>query len=220
MPFAVAGCWQFGKRGLQENNDRYLLVVLWVGVILLVLSVSNAQYFRYALPVFPALAIIVSQTLSGWLLPHWKDQVMPWLVGGVMLTVLFINVTPIEMKQAASLRRNSWEVRLLAPSIRLNTPKKSMLGNYKLPLWNPRNAVLFYSDRWLADPVNSPEQVMASFKDKHKATWLTRTSEFKKLSGQFPGQLYLIHSQGPYAYFTAMQFRDQIRYDFSEDKFL
>ena len=220
LPFAVAGCWQFGKKGLQENNSRYLLVVLWVGVILLVLSLSNAQYFRYALPVFPALAIIVSQTLSGWLLPRWKDHAMPWLVGGVMLTVLFINVTPIEVKQAASLRRNSWEVRLLAPSIRLNTPEKSMLGNYKLPLWNPRNSILFYSDRWLADPVNSAEQVMASFDDNRKATWLTLTSEFKKLSGQFPGQLYLIHSQGPYAYFTAMQFRDQIRYDFSEDKFL
>jgi len=72
----------------------------------------------------------------------------------------------------------------------------------------------------LADTVNSPEQVMASFDDNHKATWLTRTSEFKKLSGHYLGRLYLIHSQGPYAYFTAMQFRDQIRYDFPEDKFL
>jgi len=60
FPFALAGCWQFGKRGFGEKNDRYLLVVLWVAIILVVLSFSNAQYFRYALPVFPALAIIVS----------------------------------------------------------------------------------------------------------------------------------------------------------------
>jgi len=220
LPFAVVGCWQFGKKGFQENNDRYLLLVLWVGVILVVLSASNAQYFRYALPVFPALAIIVSKTLSGWLLPDWKDKALPWLVGVVMFTALVINVTPIEMKQASSLRRNSWEVRLLAPSIRLNTPQKTMLGNYKLPLWNPRNSILFYSDRWLADPVDSPEKVMASFENNHRTTWLTRIGEFKKLDSQFPGQLYLIHSQGPYAYFTSMQSRDQIRYDFSEDKFL
>jgi len=216
----VAGCWQFGKRGLEENNDRYLLVVLWVGIILAVLSISNAQYFRYVLPVFPALAIIVSKTLSDWLQPDWKDKVLPWLVGVVMFTALVINVTPIELKQAASLRRNSWEVRLLAPSIRLNTPEKAVLGNYKLPLWNPRNSILFYSDRWLADPVDQPEKVMASFEKNQRAAWLTRISEFKKLDGQFLGQLYLIQSQGPYAYFTSMQSRNQIRYDFSGDKSL
>jgi 4-amino-4-deoxy-L-arabinose transferase-like glycosyltransferase len=217
LPVAVVGCWQFGKKGLEESSDRYLLVVLWVGIVLVVLSVSNAQYFRYALPMFPALAIIVSKTLSGWLLPDWKDKVLPWLVGGVMVTALFINVTPIEMKQAASLRRNSWEVRLLAPSIRLNTPEKAMLENYKLPLWNPRNAILFYSDRLLANPVNQPEKVMASFDNNPQTTWLSWMSEFRDLEKQFPGQLYLIQSQGPYAYFTSMQVREQIRYDFSSE---
>jgi len=220
LPFAVVGCWQFAKEGFRENDDRYLLVVFWVAFILGVLSISNAQYFRYTLPVFPALAIIVSKTLGDWLRPDWKDKVLPYLVGGVMITVLFINVTPIEIKQAASLRRNSWEVRLLAPSIRLNTPEKSMLGNYKLPLWNPRNSILFYSDRWLADPVSHPEKVMASFEGNHRATWLTRMEAFKELDGQFPGQLYLIQSQGAYVYFTSMQSRDQIRYDFSGGKAL
>ncbi|HKI49394.1 MAG TPA: phospholipid carrier-dependent glycosyltransferase, partial [Desulfobacteria bacterium] len=215
LPFAVVGCWRFGKKGFRENDDRYLLMVLWVGIILVVLSVSNAQYFRYALPVFPALAIIVSKTLSDWLVPAWKDQSMPWLVGAVMLTALFINVTPIELKQAASLRRNSDEVRLLAPSIHLNTPENIFLGNYRLPLWNPRNSILFYSDRWLADPVSEPEKVMASFEKNPQATWLSRLGEFRKLEERFPGQLYLVQSQGPYAYFTSMQVRDQIRYDFS-----
>jgi 4-amino-4-deoxy-L-arabinose transferase-like glycosyltransferase len=220
LPVAVVGFWQFGKKGLEESSDRYLLVVLWVGIVLVVLSVSNAQYFRYALPMFPALAIIVSKTLSGWLPPDWKETALPWLVGAVMMTVLFINITPIEMKQAASLRRNSGEVRLLAPLIRLNTQEKSVLGNYKLPLWNPRNSILFYSDRWLADPVDQPEKVLASFESNPRATWLTRISEFKKLDSRFPGKLYLIESQGPYVYFTSMQFREQIRYDFSGDKFL
>jgi hypothetical protein len=219
LPFAIAGCWLFGKKGLRENSDRHLLVVLWVGVILVVLSISNAQYFRYTLPVFPALAIIVSKTLSSWLRPVWKGRILPWLMGAVVFTALVINVTPIELKQATSLRRNSWEVRLLASAIRLNTPGKAVLGNYKLPLWNPRNSILFYSDRWLADPVGQPEQVMASFEKNFQATWLTRIGQFKKLDSQFSGKLYLIQSQGPYAYFTSMQNRDQIRYDFSGGKF-
>ena len=218
LPFAVVGCWQFGKRAVAEAEDKkdsYLLVLLWVGIILIVLSLSNAQYFRYMLPVFPALAIIVSQTLSGWLLPDWKDRVLPWMMGGVMMTALFINVTPIEIKQAASLSSNSWEVRSLAPSIRLNTPEKSNLGNYMLSPWNPRNSILFYSDRWLADPVNRPAQVMASFEENPRSTWLSPLGEFRKLEEQFPGQLYLIQSQGSYAYFTAAKVRDKIRYDFS-----
>ena len=220
LPVAVVGCWQFGKKAVaktEENKDSYLLVLLWMGIILAVLSLSNAQYFRYTLPVFPALAIIVSQTLGSWLQTDWKDRVLPWLVGGVMSTALFINITPIELKGAASLGRNSWEARSLAPSIRLNTPKKSVLGNYNLPLWNPRNSILFYSDRWLADPVNRPEQVMAAFEDNPRSTWLSPLSEFRKLEEQFPGQLYLIQSQGSYAYFTAAKVRDQVRYDFSEE---
>jgi 4-amino-4-deoxy-L-arabinose transferase-like glycosyltransferase len=218
LPFAVAGCWQFGKQAATEtedNKDRYLLVLLWVGIILVVLSLGNAQYFRYMLPVFPALAIIVSKTLGSWMLQEWKDKLMPWLVGVVMFTTLLINVTPIELKQAASLRRNSWEVRLLAPSIRLNTPDEMALGNYRLPLWNPRNSILFYSDRWLADPVGEPEKVMVSFDKNPRTTWLSWIGEFRELEKQFPGQLYLIHSQGPYAYFTSVKVRDQIRYDFS-----
>lgn len=218
LPFAAVGCWQFSKRAFtetEENRDGYLLVLLWVAVILIILSLSNAQYFRYALPVFPALAIIVSKTISDWLIPDRKDKIIPWLVGGVIVTVLFINVTPIELKHAASLRRNSWEVRQLAPSIRLNTPEQDFLGNYKLSLWNPRNSILFYSDRWLTDPVNRPEQLMASLEKNPRATWLTHIGEFIKLEEQFPGQLYLIQSQGRYAYFTSMQVRDQIRYDFT-----
>lgn len=219
LPFALAGCWQFGRRAVGqegEQRDSYLIVFLWVAVILTILSLSNAQYFRYILPVFPALALMVSKTLGSWLLPSWKEKLLPWLVGVIMFTALLINVTPIEMKQAASLRRNSWEVRLLAPTIRLNTPKGTYLGNYKLSLWDPRNSILFYSDRWLTDPVDQPAQVMASFEQDSIATWLTRMGEFKALDKQFPGQLYLIQSQGPYAYFTSMKYRDQMRYDFSE----
>ena len=58
---------------------------------------------------------------------------------------------------------------------------------------------------------------MASFNNNPQATWLSWMGEFKNLEKQFPGQLYLIQSQGPYAYFTSMQGRDQIRYDLSSE---
>jgi hypothetical protein len=63
--------------------------------------------------------------------------------------------------------------------------------------------------------VDQPEAVMASFEKNPNATWLTRMGEFRKLDEQFPGKLYMIQAQGPYVYFTFIQVRDQIRYDFT-----
>ena len=56
---------------------------------------------------------------------------------------------------------------------------------------------------------------MASFEENPRSTWLSRLEDFRKLEERYPGQLYLIQSQGSYAYFTAAKVRDQIRYDFS-----
>jgi len=63
--------------------------------------------------------------------------------------------------------------------------------------------------------VDQPKTVIASLEKNPTATWLTWTGEFRKLDEQFPGKLYMIQAQGPYAYFTSRQARDQIRYDFT-----
>ncbi|NIQ01148.1 MAG: phospholipid carrier-dependent glycosyltransferase, partial [Nitrospinaceae bacterium] len=213
LPFAVAGLWIFGRKAFREREERSLLVVLWIVIPLAVLSVSRAQYFRYMLPVFPALALLVSQTLSGWLRKDWKDKMLPWLAGSIMITVLVINATPVEFRQTATLHQNSPAVRALAPVIRLNTPE--VLLNFRLPDWNPRNAVLFYTDRWMPNHVEEAEAVMRSLEADAGATWLTSVKSFAELTARFPGRLYLIQAQGPYAYFTSARFRDRVRYDFS-----
>ncbi len=217
LPFTLAGFWVFGKRAVKENDAACRLLLLWVGVIFIILSLSRAQYLRYLLPIFPAMALITAKTISDWLDEKKKNQVLPYMVAIIMVTTLVINATPIEIQQATSLRQNSQDVRRLAPVIRLNTPETMQLRGYKIDNWNPRNALLFYTDRGMYDPTyDQPESVIGSFKNHPEAMWFTTVKEFKKLDSKFPGKLYLIQANGRYAFFTSAQYRDQVNYDFAK----
>ena len=54
-------------------------------------------------------------------------------------------------------------------------------GNYRLSKYNPRNALLFYADRYLVDPVTDPLEVLRRVDNQPESTWLTSIHEFKKL---------------------------------------
>lgn len=89
------------------------------------------------------------------------------------------------------------------------------VGNYRLPYWNPRNILMFYSNRILSDPAREPEE-LERFIDRHpQTTWLTAAREFKYLQEEYPGKFYLIQANEKFAYFTSAENRDNIRYDFS-----
>jgi hypothetical protein len=128
--------------------------------------------------------------------------------------VVFVNATPFQVK--VTLSPNSVEVRQLAAVIHLNTPPDQTLGNYRLSRHNPRNALLFYSDRFLADPITDVLELLSRVDNKPDSTWLTTPGQFEKLEQGHPGQFYLIQANRRYAYFTSAKHEKNIRYDFSE----
>ena len=130
-----------------------------------------------------------------------------------MATVLFVNATPFQVK--VTLRPNSVEVRQLAAVINLNTPPNQKLGNYRLSRHNPRNALLFYSDRYLDDPIAEPLKLLGRLGNQPESTWLASIHEFKKLQQGYADQLYLIQANRKYAYFTSVKNKNNIRYDYS-----
>ena len=89
-----------------------------------------------------------------------------------MLSALFINYTAIEIRKAASLSKNSVYARDLVPEIRRNTAPDGEVGNYKLRRRHPRNAVYFYADRYIADPINEPDEFFKAFDENPGLTWL------------------------------------------------
>ncbi len=213
LPIALIGLFQFGKRAFLEKDIRYQLIFTWIVAIYLVMSTSTNQTLRYLFMIFPALAIVTAKTAGDWLKEGWKEKSLPIIYGIVMGTVLFVNVTPFQVK--VTLSPNSVEVRQLAAVIHLNTPQGQKVGSYRLSTHNPRNALLFYSDRYLDDPITDPLELLSRVDSRPESTWLTSPDQFKKLQQSHPDQFYLIQANRKYAYFTSAKNEKNIRYDFS-----
>jgi len=216
FPFLVVGGFLFARRGVREKDVTAMFLVLWVVIPFVIMSTSRNQTLRYLFMVFPAMAMIVSHTIAGWLKDSHKEKVLPWMFGIMMATVLVVNVTPIQVK--VSLTYNSPAVRDIAPFVRMNTEPGERIFNYKFSQWNPTQALAFYSDRFLKYPVNDPEALFEKLKSNPDGTWLSSVSEFKKLEKDFPGKLYLIYGNQRFAYFTSMKNRENVVYDFSSMK--
>ena len=163
--------------------------------------------------IFPALAIINAKTVGDWIQEGTKEKSLPYIFGIVMGTVLFVNATPFQVK--VTLRPNSVEVRQLSAVIHLNTPPDQKVGSYRLSFHNPRNALLFYSDRYLDDPITDSLELLSRSDNQPESTWLTSSHEFQKLQQSHPDQFYLIQANRKYAYFTSVKNKKNIRYDYS-----
>ena len=136
-----------------------------------------------------------------------------------MATVLVVNVTPIQVK--VSLNYNSADVRDLAQFVNANTPPKQEVNFYKLSRWNPTQALMFYSDRfvnWDGIVPTEPEALFQEMEKDMRGTWLANIWEFEKIEKEFPGRLYLIYGNKKFAYFTSMKNRRNISYNFSKMK--
>ncbi len=217
LPFALFGLFKFFKRGFLEKDNNSLLLFLWPTVVFFVLSASKNHTIRYVLMIFPALSIIVAKTFSDWLSATSKKRLLASMTGVACLTALFVNSTPFEAKVTFS--ENSKEVRQLASIIRLNIPEHEKVGNFKLSYWNPKHAMLFYSDRELGPPVKNNEELLKQLKKNPKKMWLSNANEFKTLNSKAPGFFYLIMGNSKYAFFTSSKNRNFIKYDFSGTKF-
>jgi len=213
LPVALVGLYQFGKRGFLEKDIHTQLLFSWVVVVFLVMSTSRNQTLRYIFMIFPALAIISAKAVGDWIQKGTQEKSLPYIFAIVMGTVLFVNATPFQVK--VTLRPSSVEVRQLAAVIHLNTPSDKKLSSYRLSTHNPRNALLFYSDRYLDDPVGDPLELLSRLGNQPESTWLTSIPEYKKLQQGYPDRFYLIQANRKYAYFTSRKNKKNIRYDYS-----
>jgi hypothetical protein len=178
------------------------------------MSTGKNQVIRYLFMMFPALAIINAKTISEWLGPDKKNQALTIMVGVIATTILFVNVTSFRVK--VSLDQQTKEVREIAAIINLNTSKNQRIGSYRLSSYNPRLTMLFYANRIVElGKTSSPEKLIMALSSSPEKLWLTSIGEFRKLTTQYPDKAYLIHANNKYAFFTSMENRKNIRYDFS-----
>jgi 4-amino-4-deoxy-L-arabinose transferase-like glycosyltransferase len=214
LPIALIGLAQFGKRGFKEKDRVSLFLFLWPVLTFLVMSTGKNQVIRYLLMIFPALAIINAKTISEWLGPDKKNQASAIMLGVIAITILFVNITSLRAK--VSLDQKSKEVREIAAVINLNTSKNQRIGNYRLRLYNPRLSMLFYANRFVElGDTNNIGPLITALSSSPEKLWLTTIEEFESLTIQYPDKVYLIQANSKYAFFTSMENREQVRYDFS-----
>jgi len=214
VTFALVGLTQYGKRSFVEKDHTSLLLFLWPVLAFLVMSTSKNHTIRYLLMIFPALAIIIAKTVSVWLGPDRKLHALAIMVGVIALTTLFVNATPFQAK--VTLAQSSKEVREIAAVVNLNTPANQKIGNYRLREWNPRHAMLFYSNRETdRNIVKSPMELLKRLSAHPEKTWLTSIKEFGKIKTQYPNKVYLIQANDKFAFFTSTKNQENISYDFS-----
>ena len=214
LPFALIGLAQFGKRGFREKDRTSLLLFLWPMLTFLVMSSAKNHVLRYLFMIFPALAIITAKTISEWLGPDKKNQALVIMIGIIATTILFVNVTSFRVK--VSLDQQSKEVREIAAVINLNTSKNQIIGNYNLNPYNPRLTVLFYANRVIElGAIRDPAKLITALSSDPRKVWLTSIGKFRELTAQYPDKIYLIQANNKLAFFTSMENRKNIRYDFS-----
>ena len=216
FPVTLVGVFLFAKRSLGEKDRRSMFLFLWVSIPFVIMSTSRNQTLRYLFMIFPAFGIITAHTLAGWLKDNQKEKVLPWMVGVVMATVLVVNVTPIKAK--VSLAQNNAEVRDLAPFVRINTKPGERIFNYGFSPWNPTQVLAFYSDRFLEYPVKDMETLIQKLDANPKGTWLSPVLKFEDLNKIFPQKFYLIYGNKKFAYFTSIENRENVVYNFSKMK--
>ena len=215
LPIALVGLAQFGKRSFVEKDVTSLLLFLWPVLAFLVMSTSKNHTIRYLLMIFPALAIIIAKTVSAWLGPDRKNQTLAIMTGVIAATILFVNATPFQAK--VTFKPNSKEVRELAAIINLNTPENQKIGNYRLREWNPKHAMLFYSNRVLdRNIIRDSEELIKQLSTNPEKPWLTSIQEFRNLIALHPEKFYLIQANNKFAFFTSQKNQKYISYDFSD----
>lgn len=215
FPFAVGGLVLFARRWWKERDRACLLVVLWAGIIIGIMSLSRGQTFHYILGAFPPLAILSAGAIDHWTSPVWKQRVVAAVAGVVLLTVVMVAATPVEIRSAVSLSKNHPELRALAPVVAANVAPDTRIRNYHvLDASIGRVHVLyFYSKRileyqWVTDPT----VLLRSLEKEPQYFWIAPTQAFRDFDKAHPNAAYLVQGNEVMSFFTSSKNRDNVVY--------
>ena len=214
LPFAIWGGGILLVESIRGKGKgrRGALLIAWPLVIVGSMSLTRNQFLRYVLPAYPALAIAAAIPLQNLLARREKEShAVLVLLALLAMNAGIVNLSPWTFG-APGLGRHSEDVRALAPWVELNTPLGRELLNYRLPTWVPRNALLFYSERYLGDPVLEPATVRSRLRIEPALGLIARPADYAVLVDSLPGALTIVKQEGNLLYATAAGRRGELRH--------
>ena len=76
LPFFLWGLVLFGRKAFREKDFDAGFVLAWFAIIFLTMSASKNQTLRYLFMMFPAMALVTSETIAGLLTEKWRLAVV------------------------------------------------------------------------------------------------------------------------------------------------
>ena len=187
LPFAAGGI-ALALRERRASRPRSALLLCWALLPLAIMSLTRNQFLRYVLLIWPALALLSAHALTALLARRgWEWRGLGVLLALALVTAAAVDFTPLTLPGAMGLSRHSEDVIALAPAVESECPAGDTLLNFRLATWEPRNALLFATGRWLGDPVADVPALADSLAATPGRRLLTNGAGAARLDSLAPG---------------------------------
>ncbi|MGH9365208.1 MAG: ArnT family glycosyltransferase [Thermoanaerobaculia bacterium] len=179
-PFMVAGLLAQSRAMRRARDPLATLLVLWVGSVFGLMSFSEARFFRYLLPAFPAFAILTAVAIRRWV-ERRRPRTILWTYAFFGLAALGSSVLPSPWNRAEDMRK-------LAPlATRASDPADRIALYTGIPIrYDLGNELLWYGDR-LIDYVTDVQTVAKRLRDHPRGVVLMDRASYLRLGvGRMP----------------------------------
>jgi 4-amino-4-deoxy-L-arabinose transferase-like glycosyltransferase len=160
LPLQIWGLFLMLRAG-RWKNENILLVLLWIGTFIGVMSCMQSRVLWYIMPSFPALAITAAWALDHFLDGQNKVKVGNSLMGIGLGTVVLLNALPIQLNMD-----REKDVRTLAPYVKYFAGEGASLVGLREEYYGLNNALMFFSDHAAEPLLNDPRDLKPLFESK------------------------------------------------------
>jgi 4-amino-4-deoxy-L-arabinose transferase-like glycosyltransferase len=176
LPLQILGL-VFMFRDGRWKSDNVLLILLWIGAVIGVMSCMQTGVLWYIMPSFPALAIAAAWALDYFLDETNKVKVGRGLMGIGLATVVLLNALPIPLN-----KEREKDVRTIAPYVKYLAGEGASLVALREEYYGLNNALMFFSDHAAKPTLNDPRDLEPLFESPKLVLCVAHRGDLDELS--------------------------------------
>jgi len=165
-----------------RRSNTSLLFAICVVLPLLILTFVSTKYSRYLVQIIPIAAVLCAIVLANRIRFSWLAQTARVLTAVSLVVALAAAVLPFSFGED----RNA-AIRESAPAIEANAHEEYELLNYRLDFWQYQSPSLFYADRAISPPMESPQAIKAAIPEGIRRAGLVNEEHQQELATALQG---------------------------------
>jgi 4-amino-4-deoxy-L-arabinose transferase-like glycosyltransferase len=204
LPLMIFGLIKQTGKAFRQRDSAAMLLVAWVAWIFIPFAVSEAGQLRYAMPIFPAFAVLAAMPISKWIpaqkAKFYLNRFYALGLAGVVFmhfipgSFVLARLIPKPSKTVASLMRlipgklmRAEDMRTLAPMVKAHSRPDQRVIFYAegRPQWNYQSQLIWYADRCTEMPTTFDGVLSLMKADPEAPVVMDRKSfsEFERWAG-------------------------------------